>query len=83
MADVLQLIGALAILAAFIGVQLRMTNPTSYFSLILNLAGSILLAVLAFEGRDWGFLLLEAVWALVSAWGLIARMTGRATAPVD
>ncbi len=80
MADVLQLIGALAILAAFIGVQLRMTSPTSYFSLILNLAGSALLAVLALQSRQWGFLLLEAVWALVSAWGLIARMTGRPAA---
>lgn len=77
MYDVLQLIGALAILAAFIGVQLRMTSPTSYFSLILNLSGSALLAVLAFEDRQWGFLLLEAVWALVSAWSLIARLTGR------
>ena len=80
MADVLQLIGALAILAAFIGVQLRRTSPNSYFSLLLNLAGSVLLAVLAFQGRDWGFLLLEAVWALVSAWGLIARLTGRPAA---
>ncbi len=78
MADVLQLIGALAVLAAFIGVQLRMTNPTSYFSLILNLCGSALLAVLAFEDEQWGFLLLEAVWAVVSAWSLIGRITGRA-----
>ena len=82
MADVLQLIGAVAILAAFIGVQLRKTSPTSYFSLILNLAGSALLAVLAFEDRQWGFLLLEAVWALVSAWSLIGRVSGR-PAPVD
>ena len=80
MADVLQLIGALAILAAFIGVQLRRISPTSYPSLILNLAGSALLAVLALQGRDWGFLLLEAVWAIVSAWGLISRVTGRAAA---
>lgn len=77
MYDVLQLIGAVAILAAFIGVQLRMTSPTSYFSLILNLSGSALLAVLAFEDRQWGFLLLEAVWAVVSAWSLIARVAGR------
>ncbi len=82
MYDVLQLIGAFAILAAFIGVQLRMTDPRSYFSLILNLSGSALLAVLAFEGQQWGFLLLEAVWAVVSAWGLISRVTGRAM-PAD
>ena len=80
MADVLQLIGALAVLAAFIGVQLRMTTPTSYFSLLLNLSGSALLAVVALEDRQWGFLLLEAVWALVSAWSLIARVAGRPAA---
>ena len=77
MYDVLQLIGALAIFAAFIGVQLRMTTFSSYFSLILNLSGSALLAVLALEDRQWGFLLLEAVWALVSAWSLMARVAGR------
>ena len=77
MYDVLQLIGAFAILAAFIGVQLRKTSPNSYFSLILNLSGSALLAVLALQDRQWGFLLLEAVWALVSAWSLVARVAGR------
>lgn len=82
MAAALQLLGAMAILAAFIGVQLRMTSPSSYFSLILNLAGSALLAVLALQDRQWGFLLLEAVWALVSAWGLITRIAGT-PAPVD
>jgi hypothetical protein len=82
LSDVLQLIGALTILAAFVGVQLRMTRPDSYFSLILNLLGSALLAVLALQDQQWGFLLLEAVWALVSAWGLFARVAGR-PAPVD
>lgn len=77
LADVLQLIGAMAVLAAFIGVQLRRIRPESYVSLILNLSGSSLLAVLALQDRQWGFLLLEAVWAVVSAWGLVARLTGR------
>ena len=77
MADVLQLAGAIAVLAAFIAVQLRLTSPDSYPSLVLNLVGSAVLAVLALEGRQWGFLLLEAVWALVSAWSLIGRIAGR------
>jgi hypothetical protein len=81
-ADVLQLIGALSVLTAFIGVQMRLIDPTSYLSLMLNLFGSGLLAVLALQDQQWGFLLLEAVWALVSIWGLIARVAGR-PAPVD
>jgi hypothetical protein len=33
--------------------------------------------VLAAHERQWGFLLLEAVWALVSAWSLIRAMRFR------
>jgi hypothetical protein len=47
---------------------------------VLNLLGSATLAVLAWYGRQWGFLLLEAVWALVSGWGLFRVFRGRAPA---
>ena len=38
--------------------------------LVLNLAGSLVLGLDAWHERQWGFLLLEGVWALVSAWSL-------------
>ncbi|HMJ02594.1 MAG TPA: hypothetical protein VK506_06610 [Conexibacter sp.] len=76
MADLLQLAGALLILVPFAAVQLGRTSPASIAYLTFNLLGSLLLAVLAVEEQQWGFLLLETVWALVSAWGLTRRARG-------
>jgi hypothetical protein len=74
MADLLQLIGAVLILVPFTWVQLRGLSPESVAYLTFNLVGSALLGVLALDGRQWGFLLLETVWAAVSAWGLVRRL---------
>jgi hypothetical protein len=76
MSDLLQLAGALLILVPFAAVQLGRSTPASVAYLALNLAGSLLLAVLALAGEQWGFLLLETVWALVSGWGLSRRARG-------
>ena len=77
MSAVLQIVGAVAVLLAYVGVQLGRTKPTSWTSLSLNLAGSALLALLAAADRQWGFLLLEGSWALMSAWSLRVRIRGR------
>lgn len=77
MDQVLQIIGALAILVAFGLSQFGKMDQRSYSYLILNLAGSALLGVLAFLASQWGFVLLEGTWALVSAWGLGVRLRGR------
>ncbi len=76
MADLLQLAGALLILLPFAAVQLGRSSPASISYLVLNLVGSLLLAGLAVHEQQWGFLLLETVWAIVSAWGLTRRARG-------
>jgi hypothetical protein len=70
--QLVQVIGALLILAAFAAVQFERMRPDSRVYLTLNLLGSAILAVLAVLASQWGFVLLETVWAVVSAWGLLA-----------
>jgi hypothetical protein len=74
MDQVIQVIGALLILTAFTAVQLERMRPDSRPYLALNLVGSAILAVLAVLSSQWGFVLLEGVWAIVSGWGLVAAL---------
>jgi hypothetical protein len=69
--QVIQVVGAALILVAYVAAQVERLDPRSRLYLVLNLVGSIILAVLAASGSQWGFLLLETAWAIVSAWGLV------------
>lgn len=71
MDQVIQVVGAALILTAYVAAQVERLDPHSRLYLGLNLIGSIVLAVLAAIGAQWGFLLLETAWAFVSLWGLI------------
>jgi hypothetical protein len=74
MDQVIQVVGALLILTAFTAVQAERMRPDSRLYLALNLVGSAILAVLALIGSQWGFVLLEGVWGVVSAWSLAAAL---------
>jgi hypothetical protein len=77
MDQVVQVAGALLILVAFAGIQVGRISAESRLYLVLNLVGSVILAVLALIETQWGFVLLETVWAIVSAWALVRVLTGR------
>jgi hypothetical protein len=80
MDQLVQVFGSLLILAAFGAAQRGVLDQSSRTYLSLNLIGSAILAVLAAHERQWGFLLLEASWAVVSAWGLLGVTRGGARA---
>src|SRR5918994_5206422 len=80
--QLVQVAGSLLILAGFAAAQAGRLSIDSSRYLVLNFIGSAILAVLAWIDQQWGFLLLEGVWALVSLWSLTQLMRGRApTAP--
>lgn len=71
--DGVEIGGSLLILTAFVAAQLRRLDPGSVRYLLLNLAGSSVLAVIALVESSWGFLLLEGTSAVVSAVALLAK----------
>lgn len=75
-----QIVGAVLILVAFVLAQLRVLAQDAYGYLVPNLLGAVVLTVDAWHGAQWGFVLLEGVWAAVSLWGIVARARGRGAA---
>jgi hypothetical protein len=69
-----QIMGAVLILTAYAGSQSGFLHQQGYAYLLLNIVGSAVLAWLAAVAQQWGFLLLEGVWALVSVSSLIVRV---------
>jgi hypothetical protein len=69
--QVFALLGALMILAAFAGSQFRWMSATGLVYLWLNTIGAAVLSVTAWLEQQWGFLLLEGVWTLVSLYALL------------
>ena len=75
--QVIQIAGALMILAAFAAAQFGAMDVRSRVYLVLNLVGSAVLFWLALVEEQYGFVLLEGVWAIVSLLGLAQVLRGR------
>jgi hypothetical protein len=78
--QVVQIVGAMLILVGFALSQMNRLDPRSYIYLLLNLAGGAILAVLAWQGQRWGFVLLEGTWTLIALGGVVMRLQGKAPA---
>jgi hypothetical protein len=73
MSQSVPVLGALLVLVPFAWSQLGPLTVGSVAYLGLNATGSGLLAVAAYSGHQWGFLMLELTWAIVSCGGLLKR----------
>ena len=70
MLQLIGLVGALLILIPFSASQLGRLRTSSVSYQLMNLIGSAILTVVAWIGRQYGFILLEGVWALMCVVGL-------------
>ncbi len=70
--QLIQLAGSALILVAFVGAQTGRLDQKSRVYLLANALGSTALAVEAAYYRQWGFLLLEGAWAIISVLGIVS-----------
>jgi hypothetical protein len=78
--QVVSLLGAAMILAAFGAQQAGKLGPEAPLYLALNLAGSLILTYFAVEARNLGLIALEGSWAAISLVSLVrAAVRGSAS----
>jgi len=67
----MSLFGAILQLVAYTLMQMGRLASTSYPYQLANVIGSFLMTIVAMLNHEYGFIMMEAVWFLTSAYGLI------------
>jgi hypothetical protein len=75
--QLIQIVGALLNMGAFALLHFEIAPSSALRYLIPNWLGSVLLVVSAYVDRQWGFLMLEGAWVVVTGYAISARARGR------
>jgi hypothetical protein len=67
----IQIAAGVLVVSAFAGLQLKLLDPYRAMYLVLNLIGTAVLTAVALSGEQFGFVLTNGVWAVVSLLGLV------------
>ena len=78
MIQLISIAGALLILLPFAGSQLGRLSPHSLAYQLMNLVGAASLTTVAVIEVQYGFIMLEGIWTIMSAIGLGKVMRRRA-----
>jgi hypothetical protein len=73
----ISILGALAILIAYAANQFGWTDASNLRYQLANLLGSGILTVIAVIEVQFGFILLEGAWTLMSLWGIVQILRGK------
>lgn len=83
MIQLISIAGALLILLPFAGSQLGRLSPHSLAYQLMNLVGAASLTTVAVIEVQYGFILLEGIWTIMSAIGLGKVLTAVGSSRVD
>ena len=76
MLQAVSIVGALAVLGAFVADQLGWVDPGRLSYALANLVGGGILTVVAVVDGQFGFILLQGAWTLISLWGTFVILRG-------
>ena len=74
MLQIISVVGAMGCLIPFAALQFKRMSSTGLTYALLNFMGSETLTVVAIIEQQYGFILLEGVWAIVSAVGVVRSL---------
>lgn len=73
----ISIVGAVVILSAYAAQQMKKLHAESVAYQLMNCIGGTCLCIAAVAAEQYGFILLEGTWAVLSAWGLRRVLTHR------